>query len=1226
MDNDNDDNISSASSNSDTNINNDNDNDILSTNNNKHKVTSTPLSTQINYTSSSLLSYLTFWWSTPAIALSNTSTPLQTSHVSSLSPSQQTKTHLPLLSSTYTSSLSSSYPLTYSLFKLHSIQIITLFLLDILLMFIDYFQIYINRILINHFISPSTSSSFISLPTAAVILILSKFIRTLLTNHLDFNSTMLSERITNEVNALIYTKLLKSTTTNHNITNDEGAIINLFEEDAEHIGFMFLMGPRIIIAPFKVVIAVVMLFRLFGKVFIYSCIALCVMLIGVYVLQRKYIRNYKELIVAIENNVKYIARVFHIVKPIKVNGYENEFIDKLKQSKQNEMNVYKHNQILSLLRTIINTNIHTIMILFTIIISQYKHNNINVINIHTAFQLINSLTRPLMIIPSWITNFISNSISINRIQTFLNTVMHSTTNNNTLKPFTSSSFTVNKGKFIAVIGETASGKSTLIKSLLLRNSSYNVSYLGQQPWVMNDTIKNNIVFYNKYDDTRYKQVIKLCQLEKDLQTMSKGDDTMLNMNGMNVSGGQKARIALARCVYDMNAEMFVMDDVFASIDGKVARRIFEDVLCGFLKGKTRVVVMKDITYLKEVDWVVVMERGEVMFEGKYEEFVSSRKGNEYSECGINYDSNEVNEVEMKLNTDSNSNVDNSGKKYKETNISTKQKIKWQMYKKYINLQGGYTPFIIIQLLILISQIIKLQHETTLSQLSSSSSQSSSHTLIKYIFISLTSITINTLREYIISHITITSIQSLFTQMITKLLHAPINLFHDIIPLGQIINHLTKDLKKIKTIIIVFTMLTLSSLSLFTSFYVNFKYNAHSLFLAPIIITICISITKSYMNASRSLQRLHRVSYSPILTILTETLKGVDVITACHKQNDFIMKMYNKLDDHYAVHIYIEGANKWYKIVLVSIANVFYSVVLMYLIVNKHFIPVTAISLILNYTSTLNEQLVNTMSHYSNVETAMIALERCDTYINIPQERKSVNTATPHVNGASWPSKGKIVFANYSTRYRHNLPLILRNVNITIHPNERIGIIGRTGSGKSTFVLALCRILESVEGGIYIDDVDISGVDLQLLRKSVTIVTQDPFVIEGTLRENVDPLGEYSDDEVVEVLNAFKLFCDVSSVNERLSVAVGEGGMNLSVGQRQLICFARAALKKSKVVVLDEATASIDVDTERIMKSNIDIYFKNSTVIIIAHHMEMVKGCNRVFIIDNGIIKEKDDVI
>ena len=378
-----------------------------------------------------------------------------------------------------------------------------------------------------------------------------------------------------------------------------------------------------------------------------------------------------------------------------------------------------------------------------------------------------------------------------------------------------------------------------------------------------------------------------------------------------------------------------------------------------------------------------------------------------------------------------------------------------------------------------------------------------------------------------------------------------------------------------------------------------------------------------MNASRSLQRLRRVSYSPILTILTETLKGVDVISACHKQNDFIMKMYNKLDDHYAVHIYIEGANKWYKVVLVSIANVFYNIVLMYLIANKHVIPVNAISLILNYTPTLNEQLVNTMSHYSNVETAMIALEQCDTYINVPQERRVNNTLH---NASSWPSKGKIVFANYSTRYRHNLPLILRGVDITIHPNERIGIIGRNGSGKSMFVLALCRILESVEGGIYIDDVNISGVDLQLLRKSVTIVTQDPFVIEGSLRENVDPLGEYSDDEVIGVLNAFKLFNNVSDKKERLNVAVAEGGINLSVGQRQLICFARATLKKSKVVVLDEATASIDVDTERIMKSNIDIYFKNSTVIIIAHHMEMVKECNRVFVIDNGIIKEKNDVI
>ena len=469
-------------------------------------------------------------------------------------------------------------------------------------------------------------------------------------------------------------------------------------------------------------------------------------------------------------------------------------------------------------------------------------------------------------------------------------------------------------------------------------------------------------------------------------------------------------------------------------------------------------------------------------------------------------------------------------------------------------------------------------------------------LLKYILISLTSITINTIREYIISQITITSIQTLFAQMVTKLLHAPMNLFHDVIPLGQIINHLTKDIKKVKTIIIVFTMLTLSSLSLLTSFYVNFKYNAHSLFLAPIIITICVSITKKYMNASRSLQRLHRVSYSPILTVLTETIKGVDVISASQKQHEFIAKMYNKLDDHYAVHIYIEGANKWYKVLLVSIANVFYSIVLMYLIINKHVIPVSAISLILNYTSTLNEQLVNTMSHYSNVENAMIALERCDTYINIPQERKG-STSVAKKEGVTWPSKGKIVFANYSTRYRHNLPLVLRDVNITIHPNERIGIIGRTGSGKSTFVLALCRILESVDGGIYIDDVDISGVDLQLLRKSVTIVTQDPFVIEGSLKENVDPLGEHGDDEVIDVLNAFKLFGDVDDKRKRLEMAVKENGMNLSVGQRQLICFARAALKKSKVVVLDEATASIDVETERIMKSNIDKYFKHSTVII-----------------------------
>ena len=253
---------------------------------------------------------------------------------------------------------------------------------------------------------------------------------------------------------------------------------------------------------------------------------------------------------------------------------------------------------------------------------------------------------------------------------------------------------------------------------------------------------------------------------------------------------------------------------------------------------------------------------------------------------------------------------------------------------------------------------------------------------------------------------------------------------------------------------------------------------------------------------------------------------------------------------------------------------------------------------------------------------MVSIERCESAMNTKEENKPNPKEEIKIKDNEWPSKGKIEFIDFSVKYRPFNPIILKKINLKINPGEKIGIIGRTGSGKSTIVMSLCRILESLEGKILIDDDDISKINLDSLRHNITIVPQDPFILEGTLKENLDPLNKNKDSEILEILDSFCLFKDISS-EKRLNIKIKEGGSNLSIGEKQLICFARAALKKSKLIILDEATSSMDSQSEEIIRKNMKNLFENCTVIIIAHHIQMVNKCQKIIVLDNGEIVECD---
>jgi ATP-binding cassette subfamily C (CFTR/MRP) protein 1 len=356
-----------------------------------------------------------------------------------------------------------------------------------------------------------------------------------------------------------------------------------------------------------------------------------------------------------------------------------------------------------------------------------------------------------------------------------------------------------------------------------------------------------------------------------------------------------------------------------------------------------------------------------------------------------------------------------------------------------------------------------------------------------------------------------------------------------------------------------------------------------------------------------------------MTILNESIKGVDIIRSSHMENKTMEKMYKKLDERFGISLYADGSLRWYNLRRSFSSQIFFGLILFYMVYYSKNYSAKSIAIILQTTEDFITLLVNTSMYISKLEISMIGLERCKILLKIETEKNPEKNITKELEEKNWPNEGKINFINFSVSYRPDTPLVLKDINFEIKPGEKIGIVGRTGSGKSSLVLSLCRMIEPKLGKILIDGEDIKNIQLEYLRSKLSIVAQDPFLIESTVRDNIDPLRKYTDEEILEVMDDFGIFKKMGK--EKLNVKIKEGGKNLSLGEKQLISFARAIIKKNKIIILDEATSSLDKETEKIIQKNMKFYCKDSTVIMIAHHLQMVQGCQTILVMDNGKIVE-----
>uniref|UniRef100_A0A663DTZ5 ATP binding cassette subfamily C member 2 n=1 Tax=Aquila chrysaetos chrysaetos TaxID=223781 RepID=A0A663DTZ5_AQUCH len=809
------------------------------------------------------------------------------------------------------------------------------------------------------------------------------------------------------------------------------------------------------------------------------------------------------------------------------------------------------------------------------------------------------------------------------------------------------------GSLVAVVGAVGSGKSSLVSAMLGEMESIkghiniqgSLAYVPQQAWIQNATLKDNILFGSELDEARYQQVIRACALLPDLELLPAGDQTEIGEKGINLSGGQKQRVSLARAVYS-NADIYVLDDPLSAVDAHVGKYLFEHVLGpkGLLQKKTRILVTHSISFLPQVDNIVVLVAGAVSEHGSYSTLLANRGA--FAQFLNLYGSQEEDASEK--NTTGTGNT--TGLQQLEgpslcgggvqSQVGTRPElsalspgpciVKFSMYLRYLHAVGLWYSFWVAmgyvgQYVAFVGTNLWLSAWTDDAQHYLNQTYPTEQRDLRIgVFGALG---VSQGESLFLLFATILSARGamrasrvMHQQLLSNILRVPMSFF-DTTPTGRIVNRFAKDIFTIdETIPMSFRswlscfmaiISTLLMISLATPFF--------TLVIIPLSIFYYF-VLRFYVSTSRQLRRLDSVTRSPIYSHFGETVSGLSVIRAFGHQERFLQQNESTMDiNQKSVYSWIVS-NRWLAIRLEFVGSlvVFFSALLA--VISKGTleggIVGLSVSSALNVTQTLN-WLVRTSSE---LETNIVAVERVHEYTKVKNEAPWVTEKRPP---HGWPSKGEIQFVDYKVRYRPELELVLQGITCNIRSTEKVGVVGRTGAGKSSLTNCLFRVLEAAGGTIIIDEVDIATIGLHDLRQNLTIIPQDPVLFTGTLRMNLDPFDQYTDEEVWKALELAHLKSYVQDLPEGLLHLVSEAGENLSVGQRQLVCLARALLRKAKILILDEATAAVDLETDHLIQTTIRSEFVDCTVLTIAHRLHTIMDSNRVMVLQAGRIVEYD---
>lgn len=1176
-------------------------------------------------------------------------------------------------------------------------------------------------------------------------LIFCTFLSVILVHHSYLVCQQIGMRIRVACCSMIYRKILRLSKSAQGKTA-AGQVVNLLSNDVNRFDFVTPFLHFVWITPIQTAVVTYFIWEAVGWSALVGLLAIFLQTVPVQSYLSKLTSELRlKIATRTDERVQLMSEIISGIQVIKMYAWEKPFEKMVQIVRRHEIKVLTSAAYLKglFLSTMVFSDRTSLFV--TLLCYSFMGHHISADKVFAMAQFYNILQLSMAIFyPQAVQLAAETNVSLKRLENFLLLDEMQSSNNRTMKndkqdqkcgiyirngsakwtpnsiadTLTNISLCVKPGKLCAVIGPVGSGKSSLLQAVLgelpLSNGSCivggDIAYSSQEPWLFVGTVRQNILFGQPYNADRYKEVIRVCALERDLELFPHGDRTIIGEKGVSLSGGQRARISLSRAVY-RSADVYLLDDPLSAVDTHVGKHLFVECISKFLANKTRILVTHQLQYLHDADLIVILNNGKIETQGTYKDLLSSETDFAHLLAGGHEETEDKNaarklntQISMKQPFEEEEEDDEVEEADENAELIAKGKLKLSVYLKYF--RSGASPFILF-LLVLIFIIGQMacsgadfwvtywtnqealrryyadnnSERDTLNFTDSSMENAQSSTnfleehrdLSQYTKFPIPNFTdsitpasnfttllpfqsenktlkfdgatavnstlprlldthtaIYVYTAFILGSVFITSIRSMFFFKVcmtaSKVLHdtmfgcilAATMRFFDTNPSGRVLNRFSKDmgavdeqlpramLESIQVLLVMSGILTMVTI-------VNYWL------MIPVVVMgfFFYKVRGIYVATAQDVKRLEGTTRSPVFSHISASLNGLSTIRAFEAQ-EMVSK---EFDSHQDLH-----TSAWFLLLVTSNAFGFWLDC-----ISATFTAVVSFSFLVLYSDTfggnvglaisqsliLNGMLQHGVRLTAEVVNQMTSAERVLEYTKVVKER-DLETHPDQKPPSGWPAKGMIQFEHIHLKYCQTDPLVLKDLNFSIQPSQKVGIVGRTGAGKSSIISALFR-LAKLEGTIKIDSMDTAKLGLSHLRSHISIIPQEPVLFSATLRDNLDPFHDFPDSVLWSALEDVELKECVSG----LDFFVNEGGSNFSAGQRQLVCLARAIIKNNMILVLDEATANVDPQTDALIQRTIRTKFQQCTVLTIAHRLNTIMDSDKVLVMEAGIMVEYD---
>ncbi|EAR89072.2 ABC transporter family protein (macronuclear) [Tetrahymena thermophila SB210] len=1078
-----------------------------------------------------------------------------------------------------------------------------------------------------------------------------------------------------------------------------GKLINLVSNDLNLLEFKSLSIINMLLVPFILIaVGIILYFRLGG----YSLLGYSIILIYPFVqtlfakVSQKQFRLKAQLV---DHRIKFTNEVIEGIRLLKMYAWEDAFVQFVKAIRQTEIKKILIIQIIYLTQQSI-TSILNLIACFVSFICTYSLGDPSLLTVPMMLSVLDlfSYTKDMVIqgLALGITGFFELKVIFDRmisILTIEESQMQSIQSNsqedfqiidqslpsgticvNNFSAYWAKnnpvlseiSLKIQQGEFVCLVGKIGSGKSSFLSCFLQEMPFYegsfkfhgSIAYVEQEPYIFSSSIKDNITFGSQYEEEFYKQVLECCCLNDDIKQLDFGDQTQIGERGINLSGGQKARISLARAIYS-KSDIYILDDPLSAVDSKVARHIVEKAILKMLKGKTILLATHQLHYTKHSERVVIMKEGKIYKDGSFDDLQNVLKEMFYDKFDENQEDNQINQNSSIENSQENQEnlkkedeYQKNVKNQQSAQIFTKEQdeessVSFKTYSKYVGYSSFNWIFPIMLALFALSEVIFIFYTKTISNYDENDDDLQERlNLLGYL--TLAYLVSQFLKYICFALISYSSNKNIHKKMIQSLVRATV-LFFDTTPSGRILNRFSSDLGLVdqelpRNIINSIQFIAIFCVLLITIVIINPYF--------LIVIAVQLFLTYWFLNLSKGPQvqckQLELRHRSPLYTCFNQTIQGVLPIKIYKKEKIFLSSfsklLNNSLRTAQATNQIMRGFAMF-----IHIASALFSNIGIFMIIsinnNSTFLGQAIIFFI-----TVSDNIQFGLRQMLLTDVGMSSTQRAMNLIEINhepclrsefdncfvlQQAKNKHDKKNIIRNSnkkvySFPKKGEIEFQNVRMKYRNDLSYVLKDLSFKIKDGEKVGFVGRTGAGKSSIIQALYRMTEieaepqsnGSQGVIKIDGYNTRELGIHTVREAMSIIPQVPFIFSGSIRRNLDPLSQFSDQDVIQILEEICLKDKVLNLNKGIYTDMTNANDIFSSGEKQLICLGRALLRKSKILVLDEATANCDLKTDQIIQQKIREKFQDSSIITIAHRLNTVADYDKIIIIDQGHVVEE----